>query len=170
MKKTDKENEEKYQANKARAERRREERKKKEEEKYRKKKIKETIVMINDVVKLKIAQSDVHGVGVFAMRDIKKGDMLYANAIPNLVDVPYKDFKKLRPEIVEMILSHFPQVINGSHFMSPDTLMQMYMNHSDKPNYDSSTDKALKAIKKGEEIFEDYRKIDNAKKIFDFIK
>lgn len=152
-----------------RAERRREERENKKQEKHRSQKIKEAIIMLNDVVKLKLGVSG-EKVGVFAMRDIKKGERMYANAIPCLVDIPYKDFKKLRPEISQMILSHFPQAINGSHFLSPDTLMQIYLNHSEEPNYDADTDKALKTIKEGTEVLQDYRKIKDVDNIIDFIK
>lgn len=154
---------------KTRAERRRKETQKKVDDKVKKNKLKVAIKMINDVVKLKVAPSEVHGVGVFALRDIKKGERVYANAVPCLVDVPYKDFNKLPDETSQMILEHFPQVVNGSHFMCPDTLMQMYLNHSNECNYDNQTDKALKAIKKGEEVFEDYRNIKGWEKIFDFI-
>jgi len=158
-----------------RAERRREERKKKETEKHRQHKMKEAIAMINDVVKLELGAS-AGKVIVGALRDIKKGEKLYATAIPCLVDIPYKDFEKIRPEIREMILSHFPQVVNGSHFMCPDTLMQMYIQHGENPNYDADTDKALRKIFKGEEITHDYRKLKDWDKIkcvdkrFGFIK
>lgn len=128
--------------------------------KHRNEKIKQSIAMINDVLKTRIAPSEVHGVGVFAIRDIKKGERVYADAIPNMLDIPYKKFKGINPEIREIILEHFPRVVNGSQFMVPDTLMQLYMNHSDTPNYDNKTDKAMKKIKKGVEIFEDYRQID----------
>jgi hypothetical protein len=155
-----------------RAEQRREATKKKLEDDHKKKLIKQAIKMVNTAVKLRLGVSEVHGVGVFAMRNIKKGEQLYANAIPCLVDIPYKDFDKLRPETSKMILEHFPQVTTGSHFMSPDTLMQMYMNHGNTKedvNYDSATDKSLKAIKKGEEVFEDYKKIKGCEKLFTFI-
>lgn len=148
----------------SRAEKRREERKKREEEKYREKKLKDAIIMLNDVVKTKIGAS-AGKVVVYAMRNIKKGERVYANVIPCLVDISYKDFNKIRSEVREMILEHFPQVVNGSHFMCPDTLMQMYMQHSEKPNYDTDTDKALKTIYKGEEIVHDYRKMKDWDKI-----
>jgi len=160
----DKLTDEKRQKRLTRAEKRQEERKQKADEKHRKQKMKEAIVMINDVVKLKLGAS-AGKVVVGAIRDIRKGEKVYATAIPCLVDIPYKDFDKLRPEISEMILEHFPQVINGSHFMSPDVLMQMFIQHSDKPNYDGYTDKALKKIYKGEEVTQDYKKIKGCEKL-----
>ena len=135
------------------------------EERYKKKKIKEAIRMVNDSVKLRLAPSSVHGIGVFTMRDIRKGERLYANVIPCILDIPYSDFGKIRPEIVQMILEKFPRVIDGSKFLAPDTLMQMYLNHNDNPNYDAKTDKALKEIKKGEEVLENYKELESWKVI-----
>lgn len=135
-----------------------------------KKKLDEQIIILNDIINLRIAPSQVHGVGVFAMRNIKKGEKLYADAIPHQFDLPYKMFKKLRPEISELILQQFPLVLNGSHFLFPVTRYIAFMNHSDTPNYDSKSDVALQAIKKGEEIFEDYRLIANYEKVYPWIK
>lgn len=141
------------------------------ERKRRREKIKEAIAMINDVAKVKLGVSEVHGIGVFAIRDIKKGERIYADAMPNMLDIPYKYFKDILPEAREMILERFPMIVaEDSHFLVPDTLMQLYMNHSDKPNYDNKTDKALKKIKKGEEVLEDYRNIDGWKKVYKWLK
>jgi len=141
------------------------------ERKHRQQKIKEAVTMINDVVKVKIAPSDIHGVGVFTLRDIKKGEKMYLTAVPQFLDVPYKEFKNLRPEVSELILEHFPNVkTDNSHFMAPDTLMQMFLNHSDKPNYDNQTDKALRKIKVGEEVTEDYKNIKDWGKVFSWLK
>ena len=79
--------------------------------------------------------------------------------MPNMLDIPYKKFKKIHKEVQEVILERFPRVVEGSHFMCPDTLMQIYMNHADIPNYSGASDKAMKRIKKGEEVTEDYRQI-----------
>lgn len=137
--------------------------------KHQKEKIEKAIQLLNDVVKIRVGPSTIHGVGVIAMRNIKKGEKLYADSIPHMLDVPYKDFKKLRPEIAELILGRFPQIVNGSHFMYPDTKMQAYMNHSVMPNYDAQTDKALRKIRKGDEITEDYRKIEGYEKVYPWL-
>jgi len=139
-------------------------------EKHKKEKITQAIKMINEVAKVRLAPSKVHGIGVFAMRDIKKGEKVYADAIHQMHDVPYKQFTRIRPEIVELILERFPRVVEGSQFMCPDTLMQIYMNHSDKPNYDNKTDKALRKIKEDEEIFEDYKAIKGWEKSYRWLK
>jgi len=107
---------------------------------------------------------------MFALRDIKKGDKLYADGQYQFLDIPYSMFKKLRPEIAEQILGRWPQIVNGSHFIYPDAKMVAFCNHADDPNYDAVNYVALRDIKKDEEVFEDYRKIPNYQKVFKFLK
>lgn len=126
--------------------------------------------MLNGAVKVRLGASRGK-VCVYAMRAIRKNERLYANSMPCFLDVPYKMFDKIRPEVKEMILEHFPQVINGSHFMCPDTLIQMYIQNSEEPNYDAVKDIALKGISKGEEITQDFSKMkdwDKIKKVIAF--
>lgn len=136
---------------------------------HREKKIKIAINLLNEIVKIKIAPSPIHGVGIFAMRNMKKGEKLNADADPHIFDVPYEDFKKFKPEISEMILGHWPQIVNGSLFYYPVAKMVAYMNHSDKPNYDGKKDVLTKAVKKGQEITENYRDIEGFDKIFPWL-
>lgn len=142
---------------------------KKVTKKHQKEKIESAINLLNEIVKIKVGPSQVHGVGIVAMRDIKKGEKLNADAIFQYLDVPYKDFKKLRPEIAEYLLGRWPQIVNGSVFIYPDAKMTAFMNHADDPNYDSLSDKALKSIKAGEEIFEDYRNVPNWEKVYPWL-
>lgn len=132
-------------------------------------KIKNQITLLNDIVKIKLAPSPIHGVGVFAMRDIKKGEKIYADIIPHQFDLPYAKFKKLDKDIREIILGHFPLVVKGSHFLYPVTKFTAYLNHSDTPNYDAKEDKILKGVKAGEEITEDYKLIEGYKEVFPFL-
>lgn len=132
---------------------------------FKNKKWKEAVKLLNDVVKIKIAPSPIHGVGVFAMRDLKKGEKLYADAIPHAFDLPYKKLGELKPEVREIILSHWPNIINGSHFLYPVTKMTAFINHGEA-NYDAKEDKLIKNVKVGEEILENYKLIDNAEKVF----
>jgi len=132
--------------------------------------LKRAIDFLNDVVKIKLAPSSIEGIGVFAMRDLKKGEKLYTDMIPNALDIPYSKFKLLRPEIRELILGHWPNIINGSHFLYPVTKMNAFMNHSDDPNYDGKTDLLIKDVKAGEEITENYKVIKNWDKIYKWLK
>lgn len=137
--------------------------------KHKREKLKQAVKALQELVKIRLAPSNIHGVGVFAMRAIKRGEKLYTDIIPNQFDVPYEMLDKLDPEIKEIILSHWPLIISGSHFLYPVCKFSAYLNHSDRPNYDAKNDKALCNIKKGEEILEDYRLIPDYKKIYTWI-
>jgi len=129
-----------------------------------------------ETVKCTLKPSSVHGVGVFALRDIKKYERCYVQ--PNRADwltLTYNDLKKfddVHPEIKELILSRWPIIINGGQFMSPnfDARLIGFMNHSQDANYDIKTDCALQDIKSGEELFEDYRIMEKWFEVFPWIK
>lgn len=128
------------------------------------------VVELNNYVLTKIRPSTVAGCGVFALRELKKGQKLYADMAPKMYNLPYDEFHRLLPEVRELILERFPQIVNGSAFFFPDTRIQAFMNHSDTPNYDAENDVVLEDIEEGDEIFEDYRHIPNAEKVFNWLK
>ena len=72
----------------------------------------------------------------------------------------------MKEEVRDILLGHWPQIVNGSHFLYPVTKMTAFINHSDDPNYDAKTDKLLKDVKQGEEITENYKLIENYQKVF----
>lgn len=133
-------------------------------------KYKEQIEILNDIVKFKLGPSEKWGIGVIAIKDIKTGTKLYMDAMPNMFDLPFKKFNELDKEVGDIVLRHFPQIINGSHFMYPVAKFLAYVNHSEDPNYDAKEDKTLTFIAKGEEITEDFRQIKDYKKIFKWLK
>lgn len=124
---------------------------------------------LNTYVKVKLAPSDIHGVGVFALRDIPKGQKLYADMMTKIYTLPHKQFRNLFPEVRQYLLERWPQVVNGSRFAYPDTRVVAFMNHSDTPNYDAKNDIVLEDIKEGEEITEDYRQIEGWEKVFTWL-
>lgn len=136
---------------------------------HKEKKFKDQIILLNDIVKIRLAPSSIHGVGVFAMRDIKKGEKLYTDIIPHQFDLPYKYFNKLDKDIKDIILGHFPLIVSGSHFMFPVTKFSAFLNHSDDANYDAVNDRALKDIPVGAEITENYRLIKDFDKVFPWL-
>ncbi len=136
---------------------------------FRNKKWKEAIKLLNDIVKVRIAPSSIHGVGVVAIRNLKEGEPMELDAIPHSFDIPYKKLGDLRKEVREIILGYWPGIVSGSHFLYPITRMQAFTNHSDTPNYDAKTDKMLRDVKKGEEITEDYRQIEGWETIFPWL-
>ena len=135
--------------------------------------IEEQIEELNREVKCHIAPSSIHGIGVFALRDIKKGENMHClpNDFRKWYAVPYLRLDELRPEVKELVLRRWPAIINGSSFLSPndDVWMISFMNHSDTPTYDVNTDSALENISAGEEVVENYRTMRNAEKIYPFL-
>jgi SET domain-containing protein len=120
---------------------------------------------LNTYVKTRISPSSIHGVGVFAIHDIQKGQKLYTDIVPKMYNLPHKEFGNLFPTVRSLILEHWPQIVNGSHFAYPDTRIQAFMNHSEEPNYDAINDITLRKIKAGEEVTEDYRLIEGSREI-----
>jgi hypothetical protein len=137
--------------------------------KAQKQKLKDAIIILNDIVKVRLAPSPIHGIGVFAMRKMKVGEQIYADSIPHAFDIPYKMFKELRSEVRDIILSHWPQ-INGSHFLYPVTKMSAFLNHSDDANYDAKEDKLLADVNEGDELTENYKTLPNWEKVFKWLK
>lgn len=129
----------------------------------------EQITRLNERVKVRIAPSPIHGVGVFAIRDIAAGQRLYADHMPEVYAVRYANFGKLLPAVKALLLERYPQIVNGSNFIYPDTRHLAYMNHSDTPNYDAKSDTVLRDISEGEELTEDYRLIEGYQQVFSWL-
>ena len=129
----------------------------------------EQAAWLNTIVKLKLAPSPIHGIGVFATADIGKGDKVFADVFPQLYSITFSSFGKLFPQVRDQLLERWPTVTKGSAFWYPDTFLQGYMNHSDDPNYDAVTDTALRDIKAGEEVTEDYRKIPGYQQVYPWL-
>ena len=125
---------------------------------------------LNSIIKARIGVSKIHGVGVIAIRDISKGEMVYADRMPKLYQVPYGSMNKLFPEVREIILERWPSIINGGRFIAPDARLLSFMNHSDDANYDPITDTALRKIWKGEEITENYKQMKNWEKVYPWLQ
>lgn len=129
----------------------------------------EQAMYLGNTVKCRIGPSKVHGVGVIAMRDIKKGEQLFCalTVKAQWYNVSFANLKKhlkqTHPEVLGLILDRWPNVVNGAPFLSPnyDARLTSFMNHSDTPNFDPHYDVALTDIKAGEEVFEDYRTFPN---------
>lgn len=132
------------------------------------------IERLNEEVKVTLGVSKIGGIGVFAIRDIKKGWRCYCEPDDlnkrKMFSVPYKDFDRFLPEVREVIESRWFAVVNDIPFPHPNDIWPiMFMNHSDDPNYDCLTDCASKDIKKGEELTENYRLMNNYEKIHKFL-
>lgn len=123
-----------------------------------------TIELLNNTLTCRIGASPIHGVGVFAIRDIKEGETLYCHGItPDWYTLSFEDCDNLLPEVREILLERWPSIKNGSDFLYPDVWLMSYVNHHDDPN--TKDDVAVRDIKKGEEITKDYRVMDNYKDV-----
>jgi hypothetical protein len=119
---------------------------------------------LNDLILCKLAPSKIHGIGVFAIKDIFKGQKLYCYP-QKRVCYRKEDFLKLGDVEKELVIAQFPSVVVGGMFLLPHSIVDLicYMNHSDDYNYDNDTDLALRDIQAGEEITENYRVMDHYK-------
>ncbi len=116
---------------------------------------------LNDSTFCRLAPSPIHGIGVFAIRDIPKGQELtdcYGSLRHYILSK--KEFDGLVPEVRELIKER-TIFIKGKPlaFFSPNCnqMLQHFMNHSETPN--SNGRYALVDIKKGEEITENYENL-----------
>ncbi len=124
---------------------------------------------LNEEVKVKLAPSTIHGVGVMALRDLKRGEKLYADNLPVIYKTRYKWFGFLESEVRQYLLEKWPEIINGSNFMYPEIRIKAYLNHSEEPNYDPKSDRTLTDIKEGEEITMNYRQIEGYTQVYPFL-
>jgi hypothetical protein len=122
-------------------------------------------------VNVRLAPSPIHGIGVFALKDIPEGTKLYMDIMPMLFTLPYRKIHNNLPEYISSILlERWPLIKQGSPFVYPDARYVAYCNHAEDANYSANNDMTLRDIKAGEEVTEDYRLIPNAADLFDFIK
>ena len=101
-----------------------------------------------------VKKSNIHGMGVFANRDFRKGEIV--------IKYNLKHLTKEKFDILPKSEKHFTSFQEGKYwlFSSPER----YVNHSCEPNvnpnFKERGDFAIRNIKKGEEIATDYRKDD----------
>lgn len=125
---------------------------------------------LNKQVKCSLGVSNIHGIGVFAIRDITKGEELFKyNELYLEVDI-----EKLEPCVKKVVLDRnvfYNKIKNVIKHPNAEVDYVVFMNHSDNPNSDGVF--ALRDILSGEEIMETYRHediSDISRKHFNFIK
>lgn len=117
---------------------------------------------LNKTVLCKLAPSPIHGVGVFAIQDISEGTELtdcYAYGACHYT-LSEKEMGRLLPQVKELIYQRTEfRDDKPLQFVSPNCnqILQAFMNNSEDPNSDGRF--ALKDIKKGEEITENYKSL-----------
>ena len=133
------------------------------------------ITELNNECRCTLRPSPIQGIGVFALRNIQKGQRCYLTPaiIPRFYNISFASLSGLLPEIKELVLQRWAGVVNGSIFQSPndDQSLLMFVNHAYYPNcnYDVVSDTALRDIREGEEITEDYTMMENYDKIYTWL-
>lgn len=111
----------------------------------------------------RLKPSKIHGVGVFAIRDIPANVPVFnpEEPVDEYFQVSKKEVEKLDPEIRDLYDAFC--VDEGECYNGPENFdwvtVAWYVNHSDDPNtkYEDDNFVSIREIKKGEEITADYR-------------
>jgi hypothetical protein len=118
----------------------------------------------------RLRPSKRHGVGVFAILDIRKGTRLFSDDLDEMVWVDQGKVKRL-PRELRKLYEDF-SVLKDGHFGCPCSFnrltMSWYLNNSNQPNVKCVADyefEALKNIKQGEELTVKYSTYSDAPKI-----
>jgi SET domain-containing protein len=116
----------------------------------------------HDGVYARIGLSDIHGVGVRAMRNIPRGTLVFQGESERVVWRSRAAVRRL-PKDIRALYEDFGMV-SGDQIGVPPSLNMLsvgwYVNHSDHPNVEAGDDgrfRALRRIRKGEELTADYR-------------
>ena len=117
----------------------------------------------HDHLYTRLRMSPGKGIGVFAIRDIPRGQDPFLGEASGTARVPQDVVEGLDdPELRNVYLDFCPLV--DGHYLAPLDFNQMtiawYMNHADRPNVIADHDvnfAALRLIRRGEELTVDYR-------------
>ena len=136
-----------------------------------------TVKYLNETVWATLKPSKLGGVGVFAIRDIKKGAVITDYSIHTINNIGFlkvaeEDMKLIHPSVLRLILdrSMFQEGQKNFYFYSPnmEVCLTSFMNHSDRANSDGRV--ALRDIDEGEEITEDYTTLFQGKNPHNLVK
>jgi len=111
-----------------------------------------------------IKASPVHGIGVFAIRDIPKGTQdIFSQGIGDWIEVSKEEVEALPKHSRDLVENHC--LFDEKNYFIPDYGFKLvdlviYLNHSESPNIVSINDgerfEAIRDIACGEELFVDY--------------
>lgn len=106
-------------------------------------------------------KSHIHGVGLFANENIKKGEIIWLPSNTLTFHFTESGLASLHPQEQEMVrhYGYFHKDKRIWHLSAEDS---RYINHSDTPNIERTTNtddgvQAIRDIKKGEELTQNYR-------------
>ena len=108
--------------------------------------------------------SGLHGIGVFAIQDIKKGERkIFSEHESEWIEVSKEEVDALPKHARGLVENHC--LFNETHYYIPEYGFKMfdlavYLNHADQPNLISINDgeffEAVRDIAAGEELLIDY--------------
>ena len=111
-----------------------------------------------------IKPSPLHGIGVFAIRDIPKGTKnIFSQGVGEWIKVSKEEVDVLHQHSKDLIENHC--LFDEDHYFIPDYGFKLvdlviYLNHSESPNVISLNEgeqfEALRDIATGEELLVDY--------------
>jgi uncharacterized protein len=110
----------------------------------------------------RIGRSRVHGVGVLAIREIPAGTLVFRGESERVAWVSRAAVRRL-PAAIRSLYEDFGMVWRDKIGVPPNLNMLSvgwYVNHSDDPNVEAGDDarfRAVRRIRKGEELTADYR-------------
>jgi SET domain-containing protein len=125
----------------------------------------------------RLAPSPIHGIGVFAIRNIPKGTNPFNNSFmaQEAIVVNKDKIKDLGPEILSLLHDQHPTSDPNKQVVSNfpnQPIWTNYINYTDNPNIELMTNgewMTLRDIKIGEELLEDPKRLlneDGSQKIF----
>ncbi|MDO8628451.1 MAG: hypothetical protein Q7R56_01725 [Nanoarchaeota archaeon] len=118
----------------------------------------ETVRILNEEIWCTIAPSPIHGIGVFAIRDIPEGTYFSkCSTLPSMIYPHHGEEHGLHPAIQKIAWQRMDggSIYNHTH-PNKQTDLRALMNHSNNSN--SNGMKTLRDIKCGEEVTEDYER------------
>jgi len=118
----------------------------------------------------RLAPSPIHGIGVFAIKDIPKGTNPFGNSFmaQEAIVVSRDKIKDLGPEILTLLNDYHPTSDSDKQVISNfpnQPIWTNYINYTDSPNIELMTNgewTALREITIGEELLEDPKRLLNA--------
>ena len=115
------------------------------------------------LVKTKIGQSKINGIGLFANQFIPKGTLVQKFMPGFDLIIPESDIQKLSEPAREQFLKYAYKNKDGQYILCFDDTR--FLNHSDNPNLISidpveEIDIAARDIQKGEELTVNYKEFD----------
>ncbi|MHB8579337.1 MAG: SET domain-containing protein [Ignavibacteriaceae bacterium] len=118
----------------------------------------------------RLAPSKIHGIGVFAIQNIKKGMYVFYHDDDDMIWIPKSEIKEIPPSLKKLYKDFC--ILKDNSYGSPPNFNLMttswYLNHSDIPNVRCDKNYrfyALRNIKNGEELTVDYNSYSESNRI-----